>query len=577
MLFMPTLLLKGQTIQIIKGENVPDIVCDSTEYIYKIRYTVPSINWNLIISSELGSIDIKKTVNENGEIIVTNRWNATTNSNLGKLKAKLTKINTSIETEIDVTIKSIKHLEPTITPYNPGGGVLTISPCEGGQISLEVPRLDVPGTGTFNPEKVNEYLWTLPSGWSMNGQTSNGSNEILGNYYTTITYPASAVGGSIKVRGYHNVSACSDGIQTSKSSTPITVVRDVNWVLTSSHSYFLCGDTNPITFTLTSNPSAGCAVYYWNNNPNSSTSNSFVVTPGNTDVTVTVKAVYGGKEVIKSITVPVKSFENNPPNIDGSETICTGTQDYYVDGLRTNYNLTWNSSVNIEKLTSSGNSATFRGTSSGQGWIGATINTPCGGTVPLMVKNVWVGPPITPSEIIPFWNNGMEFGNDSYYDFRVIPHPSATYYTWDVDGGTIVDGQGTNLITVKTQKVLGGNNVYFSVGVRAGSINCGVSNRIFRTGFVISGTGGATLLFSPNPATDETSLIIENYSEEEIIDENYTWNLEIYSEIQGLKLKSNNLRGKSTTIKTSGWKDGIYIVKVKTQDQILTGKLVIKR
>ena len=95
MLFMPTLLLKGQTIQIIKGENVPDIVCDSTEYIYKIRYTVPSINWNLIISSELGSIDIKKTVNENGEIIVTNRWNATTNSNLGKLKAKLTKINTS--------------------------------------------------------------------------------------------------------------------------------------------------------------------------------------------------------------------------------------------------------------------------------------------------------------------------------------------------------------------------------------------------------------------------------------------------------------------------------------------------
>ena len=34
---------------------------------------------------------------------------------------------------------------------------------------------------------------------------------------------------------------------------------------------------------------------------------------------------------------------------------------------------------------------------------------------------------------------------------------------------------------------------------------------------------------------------------------------------------------KSTKIQTSGWKEGVYMVRVKYKDEILTGKLVVKK
>ncbi len=169
------LSLEAQTVEITKGTDVPDNVCNQTEYSYKIKYTVPSTGWNLSISSVLGSVNNSQTVNSNGEITVNNTWNATSDSNIGKLKAKLSKGTSSYEDEITATIKSILHLKPDLSHYAVGTN-LYISPCQTGQESLEVSLLEVPGTGT-NSEKVYDYLWTLPSGWSMNGVTSAPSNS----------------------------------------------------------------------------------------------------------------------------------------------------------------------------------------------------------------------------------------------------------------------------------------------------------------------------------------------------------------------------------------------------------------
>jgi len=95
------------------------------------------------------------------------------------------------------------------------------------------------------------------------------------------------------------------------------------------------------------------------------------------------------------------------------------------------------------------------------------------------------------------------------------------------------------------------------------------------------------LSFSPNPTTGETTLTIESGTESETLnsasvgedtfDYNAEWDMEIYSPMQALKTKKTKLKGKSTTIQTAGWTEGVYMVRVKYKDEILTGKLIVKR
>ncbi|NQU54254.1 MAG: T9SS type A sorting domain-containing protein [Bacteroidetes bacterium] len=95
------------------------------------------------------------------------------------------------------------------------------------------------------------------------------------------------------------------------------------------------------------------------------------------------------------------------------------------------------------------------------------------------------------------------------------------------------------------------------------------------------------MMISPNPTSGEASLSIESGSPEEAtlksastestFDETAEWDLEVYDNVQNLKLKKTKLKGKSTKIQTHGWKDGVYMVRVKYKDEILTGKLVVKK
>ena len=55
------------------------------------------------------------------------------------------------------------------------------------------------------------------------------------------------------------------------------------------------------------------------------------------------------------------------------------------------------------------------------------------------------------------------------------------------------------------------------------------------------------------------------------------WEMEVYSETQLLKEKRTKLKGKNTTIQTDGWQDGVYMVRVKYKEELLTGKLMVKK
>jgi hypothetical protein len=51
----------------------------------------------------------------------------------------------------------------------------------------------------------------------------------------------------------------------------------------------------------------------------------------------------------------------------------------------------------------------------------------------------------------------------------------------------------------------------------------------------------------------------------------------VYSETQLLKTKQTGLRGQSAKIQTAGWKEGVYMVRVNYNGEVLTGKLVVKK
>jgi hypothetical protein len=83
------------------------------------------------------------------------------------------------------------------------------------------------------------------------------------------------------------------------------------------------------------------------------------------------------------------------------------------------------------------------------------------------------------------------------------------------------------------------------------------------------------LMISPNPSTNVTTISVEP-SEEDIPDETTSWDLEVYDQSQALKAKKEKIMSRSTCLNTSGWKEGIYIVRALYNGEILTGKLVVK-
>jgi hypothetical protein len=88
--------------------------------------------------------------------------------------------------------------------------------------------------------------------------------------------------------------------------------------------------------------------------------------------------------------------------------------------------------------------------------------------------------------------------------------------------------------------------------------------------------GYSFLIFTPNPASDQTvmELKTDNSLNVPIDDE---WTAEIYNQQSLLICRTNKLRDNKYIIDTSGWKEGIYYVRVLIYDNILFGKFAIAR
>lgn len=92
---------------------------------------------------------------------------------------------------------------------------------------------------------------------------------------------------------------------------------------------------------------------------------------------------------------------------------------------------------------------------------------------------------------------------------------------------------------------------------------------------VNSGYSGFSMIISPNPSTEETTVALVNDNKEALVSLT-EWDIEIYDAMQSMKEKRPKIKGKQTKLNTSSWKDGVYIVRAIIGDEVITEKLIVK-
>ena len=266
--------------------------------------------------------------------------------------------------------------------------------------------------------------------------------------------------------------------------------------------------------------------------------------------------------------------------ITGPSLLCNSAGEYSLSNTPGG-EITWGQSNNLSRSSSQGaNPCSFSPVSDGQGWVSASFTSGCGTSFTLPQKNVWVGAPqiasidgptSTPNNNWAYYTPVLESELSSATDYEWILNPinSNSVHDYGYYCDIAFYNPGSYQLLVRAKNVCSDPNFgpYY-----------GTSIYVYET---------YSMLVSPNPSTTEASISIvlsgfedaslKSASTETTFDENAEWDIEVYDNMQSLKLKKQKLKGNSTRINTQNWKEGVYMVRVKYNDEIITGKLIVKK
>lgn len=266
------------------------------------------------------------------------------------------------------------------------------------------------------------------------------------------------------------------------------------------------------------------------------------------------------------------------PSISGPSVVCSSGTSFSITNLPDGASISWSTSNNISRNSSQGsNPCTFTASSSDEGWVRATITTGCG-NITLPRKNVWVGNILPLGLHLTDRTTGFphyQFCNGQANPVKAVHLDGEAFideWDWDVTGGYVYynnpNGDNSEVTIYPTSSS-------FNVKLNAHN-DCGWS------GWADMGVATVScfsyfLSLSPNPSTLETTISIEPASTKtkntEALPE---WDLEVYNQGQQLKARTQKIKGRQTVLNTSGWKEGVYIVRAKVNGEVLTEKLVVK-
>lgn len=285
-----------------------------------------------------------------------------------------------------------------------------------------------------------------------------------------------------------------------------------------------------------------------------------------------------------------KYYKLASPSISGTSYVCDNAQAIYSESKFSDIDLDydWSVSSYIDELSGDGtNTFNVEGTSNiGSGVIYLTVSTVSGASSSTQ-KNIGVNMPYYSDVELELLTSGgapvSYMCPNTHYHIYINNNSgcSLSNYDWSIPSGWSENYTWSNMISVYTGSSPGG-----MVEVDAAT-SCGVTTKVI-TDYFGSGYCGSSysMNISPNPSVGETTISIEPNSEEailksaneeELLDLDTEWEMEIYSPAQILKKKETNIRGNRTQTNTSGWKEGVYMVRAKYKNEVLIGKLIVKK
>lgn len=279
--------------------------------------------------------------------------------------------------------------------------------------------------------------------------------------------------------------------------------------------------------------------------------------------------------------------------ISGPSLICSSGASFSISNLPPVDSITWEPGPNLS-LTSGQNTSTgvFSATGSGSSWIDVTLHTNCGDII-LPQKNVYAGTP-NPQDIDfvnvgPYYPGSMvlceDIPNDGIVQWdaagSILEYAWSVYddgsNSWQVNQHPMDPFAEIPMENVQIIKPYGSVNGWVNVKVKARNA-CGWGN-YSAPAFQFSTTTCNSYLLSltPNPSTVETTISLETIATDakstKALQE---WDLEVYNQGQQLKARKQKIKGSQATLNTSGWKEGVYIIRAKVNGEVLTEKLVVK-
>lgn len=270
---------------------------------------------------------------------------------------------------------------------------------------------------------------------------------------------------------------------------------------------------------------------------------------------------------------------SNPSISNGNGVVCANSQRTFGNGFTASgWVYDWSASGFLNEVSGdyTPNYTASATSGIGYGYVYLTVTSPSGMSASSQIN---VGVNMPRSEDLSFslyTNSGTPVSYmcpNQHYHIYLNNNSGCTLsnYTWSVPSGWSINYTYSNMVSVYTNSSPGG-----MVEVSANTC-CGVFTKV-KTGYFGSGYCGSSyaMSLSPNPSSEETTLAIEPTSADVVFDENAEWGIEIFDQMQVLKEQKTKIKGKEQKINTSGWKTGIYFVRVKYKDEYLSGKLVVQ-
>ncbi len=259
------------------------------------------------------------------------------------------------------------------------------------------------------------------------------------------------------------------------------------------------------------------------------------------------------------------TYKFNGCELSGPDIVCSSGATFSISSLPSGVDLSWYKSSNLAEDSNGDDYIVLKATNSGNGWVQAKLSGG-GANVFSDQKTVWVGTPIINNISGPLYTPNNQWSTYSAQLVSIMSTPSD--YNWilnPLNGNSVYDyGISCDIAFY--------NSGYYQLVVQAQN-TCGWGS-YYVTGVEVYDS--RSLSISPNPSSGEVVLTIESTDKKELLTEE-VWELEVYNNFQMLIEKKTQLKCIEYKLNTSGWKDGVYTIRVNFKNEILTGKLVMKR